>query len=69
VSRRDEERRHYEGDVAYEVWRNGGNVDAIDYDRVWDGYYGHRAYDEAAAMELRAQRRRQSEWPSKEPQP
>ena len=35
--RRERERedlRDFEGDVTYEVWRSGGNVDRIDRDRV-----------------------------------
>lgn len=30
MSNRDSD---YYGDVSYEVWRNGGNPDAVDYDR------------------------------------
>ena len=59
MSREDE--RKYRGDVDYEVWRSGGNTDAIDYDRVedhrWDGYTA----EENAQYELRRQWERQSE--------
>lgn len=37
--KRREERRAYENDVFYEVWRRGGNPDRIDYDRVEDSFY------------------------------
>ena len=52
------DRREYEGDVFYDVWRSGGNPDRIDYDRVedsrWEGLYP----EEAAYRELRSQRPR-----------
>ena len=51
------DRRDYENDVFYEVWRAGGNPDTIDYDRVddhrWEGEYA----DYAAECELRCQQR------------
>lgn len=50
-----EERLKYEGDVAYDVWRAGGNPDAIDLDRIDDHYYEGAYADEAAAAELRHQ--------------
>lgn len=31
-------RREYEADVAFEVWRSGGNPDAIDEYRVQECY-------------------------------
>ena len=47
-------------DVYYEVWRRGGNPDAVDYDRVREAeYYGDTAEDIAHA-ELRHQERRQA---------
>lgn len=49
-------RRDYEGDVIYEVWRSGGNPDAVDRDRVRDAYDDRLSKDEAVAMELRHQR-------------
>ena len=53
---RREELRKYEADVHYDVWRSGGNVDRIDYDRVSDHYYEGLSEDEAADYELRKQR-------------
>ena len=56
---RDEQRkeqRRYEGDVSYDVWRNGGNPDRVDYERVIDGYYGGRQAEDVAREELRRQR-------------
>lgn len=51
-----EERREYENDVFYEVWRSGGNPDRIDYDRVDDYRYDGIEADEAASRELRRMR-------------
>lgn len=51
-----EERRRYEGDVIYEVWRRGGNVDRVDMDRVDDYYYGDVSAGHAAGSELKRQR-------------
>jgi len=49
--------REYQCDVIYEVWRSGGDVDAIDRDRVAE----HERYgddtDTAARAELNAQER------------
>lgn len=56
---RDEQRkeqRRYEDDVSYDVWRNGGNPDWVDYERVIDGYYGGRQAEDVAREELRRQR-------------
>lgn len=49
--------RKFEGDVVYDVWRSGGNPDAVSYDRLVDDYYGDRSVDEVVARELRSQRR------------
>lgn len=60
----DDDRRRYEGDVVYEVWRSGRNPDAIDYERVRDSYYQGVEAEYAAEREIRAQdeaRRRQRE--------
>lgn len=47
-------------DVYYEVWRRGGNPDAVDYDRVRDAEsWGHTVEDIAHA-ELRRQERRRA---------
>ena len=59
--RREEERR-YEGDVMYDVWRGGGNPDAVDYDRARDAHYdGVRAEDHAAALMREDAARRQAQ--------
>lgn len=50
-----EERRRYQNDVSYEVWRRGGNPDRIDPDRVQDHYYNEQDVDSAASVELRVQ--------------
>lgn len=52
---REEQRRH-EGDVAYEVWRRGGNPDRVDYERVTDAYHDGRTVEDVAQGELRRQR-------------
>jgi len=54
--RRREEMRKYDGDVAYQVWRNGGNPDMCDPDRVNDRYWEGQSADEAASGEIRRQR-------------
>lgn len=51
-----EERLRYEADVAYEVWRGGGNPDRVDYERAADGYYDGRTAEDVAQGELRRQR-------------
>jgi len=67
MDRRREEERCYENDVFYDVWRSGGNPDAVDYDRARDAYYdGMRAEDHAAALmreesARRAERRAEQE--------
>lgn len=69
--RREEERR-YEGDVRYEVWRQGGNVDRIDHDRVNDSRDSGYSYDQAASREVRAQRpqpRIEEEYPKEQFEP
>jgi len=58
--RREEERR-YEGDVVYEVWRGGGNSDAVDYDRARDAHHdGVRSDDHASALLREQAGRRQA---------
>lgn len=50
------------GDVVYEVWRRGGNADAIDRERAEEDLrYGDRAEDVADA-EIRRQDRRQAQF-------
>lgn len=61
--RREEDRdarRKYEGDVTYEVWMMGGNVDNINFDRVDDNRYDGVDAEDAAAAELRSQLRSRS---------
>lgn len=43
----------YRGDVIYEVWRRGGNIDRVDDDRVSDYYYDGYDYEQAAYFEMR----------------
>ncbi len=52
------DRRQWEGDVLYEVWRNGGNVDAVDRDDIRDGYERGESPEDEAAYWLRRSRRR-----------
>jgi hypothetical protein len=59
--REREERRDYEGDVFYDVWRSGGNVDRINSDRVEDHYYQGMESQQAARIELRSQQPRNDE--------
>lgn len=54
--RRREEERQYRGDVFYNVWRNGGNPDRINYDRVSDSFRDGIYHEDAALREMRAQR-------------
>jgi hypothetical protein len=55
--------REYEGDVWYEVWRNGGNPDNVDPDRVRDYYDDGYGAEAAARQEQnRTQRIRHEQW-------
>lgn len=56
-----DERREYQGDVWYEVWRSGGNPDRVNEDRVEDSYYQGMDSMRAAERELKAQRPRHEE--------
>lgn len=47
----------YLGDLIDDVWRAGGNPDAVDRDRVAGYYAEHVEEEDAVIMELRAQRR------------
>ena len=58
--RREEERR-YEGDVVYDVWRNGGNPDRVNLDRVQEHFDSGDQSDYATRDELRHQRPPQPE--------
>lgn len=59
--RRREEEREYRGDVTYDVWRSGGNVDRIDEDRVRSSHDNGLSHEQAARVELNAQRPRVDE--------
>jgi len=59
--RRREEMREYDGEVAYQVWRNGGNPDLCDPDRVNDSFWEGDCADECARYELRIQRRNEAD--------
>lgn len=50
------ERREYDADVFYEVWRSGRNPDRINDDRVSDHYYDGDSSEQAASHEIRLQR-------------
>lgn len=50
------DRDDYWGDVVYEVWRSGGDVDRIDDDRVEDSRWDGLQYEQAARIELQHQR-------------
>lgn len=51
------ERRKYEGDVYFEVWRSGGNPDAVGPDVVDSAFADGRYAEDVAADEVRRQRR------------
>lgn len=53
---RREEERQYQADVAYQVWRNGGDMDRVDRERVNEHYWQGDDCDRAASHELRSQR-------------
>jgi len=56
-SYRDDERRKYTEDVVYDVWRSGGDPDAVDYDRVDDGFDDREDPFDVARDEVSRQRR------------
>lgn len=51
-----EESRRFDGDLAYEVWRSGGNPDRINEDRVSMNSDQGFSAEECAGIELRHQR-------------
>jgi len=51
-----EDRHKFEADVAYEVWRNGGNPDNVDLDRIDDSFYAGDFPEDVAVSEVRPQR-------------
>lgn len=66
-----DERRRYEGDVAYEVWRSGRDADRISHDRMESHYYAGDSAQAAANHEIRLQRqqeeaRQQERWEDEE---
>ena len=50
-----EERRKYEADVAYEVWRRGGDMDRINDLAVEDEYYDGMYPEDSAGREMKRQ--------------
>lgn len=58
---RDRERREYDADVFYDVWRSGGDPDRIDPDQVRDHFYDGFSAEDSARAELRAMRPREPE--------
>jgi hypothetical protein len=61
TERRAEERRRWEGDVFYDVWRGGGNPDALDYDRMNDARYNGVSAEDFASRHLGEERARRQE--------
>ena len=57
MSDSDKERQKYEDDVAYQVWRSGGNMGRINYDRVRGNYSAGRGARYAANVEVTAQQK------------
>jgi len=49
------DRHEYEGDVVYEVWRSGGNPDALHPDSVDDSYWSGESPETCAHRELQRQ--------------
>lgn len=66
---RREERRRFEADAAYEVWRSGGDVDAVDHDRLHDAFHEGASSSEAAQAELARQRRAEQAYHHQAPEP
>jgi hypothetical protein len=51
-----EDRRNYEADVCYEVWRNGGDPDRVNLERVEEHFYNGDESESVIRCELRHQR-------------
>jgi hypothetical protein len=64
---RHTEERQYHADVAYAVWRSGGNMDSVDYERTVEHCQQGIDADHAARIELRLQRPQQTQEPEPEP--
>ena len=58
---KNDKRNAFRGDVWFEVWRSGGDPDAVDDDRIDDCYDSGACAVECASAELRKQRRRRDE--------
>lgn len=56
-----DERREYEADIIYDVWRFGGNPDRVDYDRMSDAFYERIPAEDFVRSELRRQRPKERE--------
>lgn len=56
MSRSEEKRSKFRGDVWYDTWRFGGNPDLVDDDRVDDCFDSGVYSDECAIKEIRRQR-------------
>ena len=55
------EQHEYEADVVYEVWRRGGNVDAIDYDEIFQDMHDCSP-EEAANKQMTHKKRTIRSW-------
>ena len=53
-----EKRRKFDADVHYDVWRSGGNPDAIDRDALRDDYYAGEHAEDVATSIVRQQNAR-----------
>lgn len=57
-----DDKQDYEDDVYYEIWRRGGNPDAVRPDDVDDYYYNDYSIGEAASAVLERQRRSRDDY-------
>ena len=55
-----DDRKKYEADVAYEVWRNGGNPD-LTYEQSYYDYRDGLSVDDSAAGHFRRSRHSEDE--------
>ncbi len=63
MSRWSDERdraQHFRADVAYQVWRSGGNPDAVNGDRLFNDFYEGRSVDDCVRAEMRRQHDRRN---------
>jgi len=56
-----DDRRKFEGDVAYEVWRGGGNPDSISETRLDDCYWERHDAEECGRGIIREQRQQRED--------